>query len=72
MGNFARRVQRIRTFPYGRHSPPSTSKFKEAVMEETGGMTPYDVKRYNISQYEKGSKRRIRPSMTRIKARGGY
>lgn len=58
-------------FPYAKHSPPSTSKFKEAVMAETGGMTPFDVKRYNISQYEKGNRRRIRPSMTRIKARGG-
>lgn len=60
-----------RKFPYSKASPPSTSKFKEAVMAETGGMTPYDVKRYNISQYERGNKRRIRPSMTRIKARGG-
>ena len=50
---------------------PSTA-FKAAVMEETEGMTPYNVKQHNIGERYKRRPHFIKPSMTRIKARGGY
>lgn len=50
---------------------PST-RFKTAVIEETGGMTPYNVKQHNVKVRRTGRGRMVKPSMTRIKARGGY